>query len=173
MASENVPAPVEKRVLTADVEPSEEWAAAARQALAASDTRGTSKLTRRRLACVLQQLSIGMPLESVARANSIRPQNLRAWGEERPAIAEAIERARAAGELVLLNRIHAATDWRAAQWILGKANEAYRDGQPVGNPSGTIKIEINVPRPQPVDVAPAIDAIATVVPDDGEPTSDT
>ena len=130
-----------------------DWEQVARNGLAKGAGKGARKVNRRNLTDLCRNLASGIPLETAARLQGIQPQSIRAWSESRPVAWEAIERARAQGERTQLRKIAAASDWKAADRLLGLMNSQYQQDSGAASPGGgpAIQVVINVPLPQLVE----------------------
>lgn len=73
---------------------------------------------------ILDSLRAGNYLETAARYAGIHPDTLNEWRKEFPEFSEAVEQARAEGEVrsvAVINRAELVGDWRAAAWHLQHA----------------------------------------------------
>ena len=153
-----------------DLEPVD-WAQVARAALANGASKGMRKVNRRTLTDLCERLASGIPLETAARLQSIRPETIREWSDTRPVAWRAIERARAAGENLCIQKIANASDWKAADRLLTLQRPEYREGGAQGGSNGPqINVVINVPVPRLVEpgTRPIVE-IAAVHPQDVVP----
>ena len=65
--------------------------------------------------------ALGLPLASIAAGLGVSRQTLNEWRQQEPAIADAIQEGFQAGEVALVERLHAAAaqgDTRTACWLL-------------------------------------------------------
>lgn len=142
-----------------------DWEQVARNGLAKGAGKGSQKVNRRNLTDLCRNLASGIPLETAARLQGIQPQTIRAWSETRPIAWQAVERARAQGERTCLTKIANASDWKAADRLLGLINSEYTQDSGAGASAGgpAIQVVINVPLPQLVE--PGAKPVIDITPD--------
>ena len=142
----------ESAVATVDDETTD-WEQVARNGLAKGAGKGSQKVNRRNLTDLCRNLASGIPLETAARLQGIQPQTIRAWSQSRPVAWQAIERARAQGERTCITKIANASDWKAADRLLGLINGEYaqESGAALSGGGPAIQVVINVPLPQLVE----------------------
>ena len=135
-----------------------DWMARARSTLQVTDTKGTSKLTRRLLANLCESLADGIPMKTASKLCGTAPQSIHDWQKDKPAVAQLIDQARAMGEIRYIKAIQQDTGYKAQAYMLERVNTGYADSHDTTSRNG-ISISINVPIPGQVEAGqqPMID----------------
>ena len=154
-------------------EPSDQtdWEKVARNALANGASAGLHKLNRRLLVNLCESLASGVPYPTAARIPGLRPETVAEWHRIRPRVGAAIDFARGKGELLRINRIGNASDWKAQDRLLQLQQPAYAESGAQASGGGPqINVTINVPLPEAVAAGdrPMIDITPQCTPQDVE-----
>lgn len=152
-----------------------DWEQIARTALTGREAKGTRRLTRRLLKDLCTEMATkGTPLPTAARLHNLDPTTVYGWEQNYPKAWQAIEKARAHGEAICLQKIRNAKQWQASAYLLGIQRPEYRENNAGLNSGGQmINVVLSVPVPQlvPVGQRPVIDITPTQPVDSAAPVA--